>query len=956
MTIRMTLVSAFACALAAAAFAPPAQADFHIVETEAGVYDAFGAPGDQAAGHPYLATTHFTLSSKGYFQPEGNLRDVKVEVPAGTVVNPQATPSLCAPVQLTAAPQRHDCPPGSQVGVAHIYWPSSGVDQNFLATGPTDFPIFNMVPSVGSPATLSFAIAGTVTNIVPRLRSDGDYGITASVRNVSQFVPLVGSDVELWGVPTDPSHNALRYCRDTSLLEPEVAYGCSPTGEPIPFLTNPADCADSPLPTTMHFASWQEPQNFISKTVTADKNGNPSAVVGCSEVPFEPTMDSSPSADSAETPSGLEVEIDVPQDGLINPDGIAHAHIKKTTFTLPEGVTLNPSSGEGLSGCTPAQYATETASSAPGAGCPNGSKVGSVEVETPLLKEHLTGSLFLAQPNDPSTPGAENPFDSLVALYIVAKSPERGVVVKLPGKVEPDQRTGQLVTTFDDLPQLPFSHFSFKFREGGRAPLVTPRACGTYEIQADFVPWSAADPDNPTPAEVEHTTSQFKVTRGAGGGPCPAGGLPPFKPGLIAGTINNAAGSFSPFNVRLFRNDGEQEFTRFSIKLPPGITAKLAGTPFCPDAAIEAAKSKTGTAELATPSCPAASEVGRTLVGAGVGSILTYVPGKIYLAGPYNGSALSIAAITAAKVGPFDVGTVVVRQALKVDPETAEAFIDSVGSDPIPHIIDGIVVHARDIRAYVDKPEFVLNPTDCDKTSTASTLLGSGLDFASDADNNPITITSPFQAADCAALPFKPKLSLRLLGGTMRGDHPRFRAHLKMRGIGEATIEAAQVTLPKSEFLENANIRTICTRVQFAKGSIPGEACPAASVYGYAKATTPILDEPVQGPVFLRSSEHELPDLVVALHSGRIDVNLVGRIDSVKGGGLRSTFESVPDAPVSEFTLTMQGGKKGLLVNSTNLCKGTHKAKVAFDGHNGKVSDSRIPLKAKCPKAKRKAR
>ncbi|HKH78112.1 MAG TPA: hypothetical protein VKA51_14230, partial [Rubrobacteraceae bacterium] len=400
-------------------------------------------------------------------------------------------------------------------------------------------------------------------------------------------------------------------------------------------------------------------------------------------------------------------------------------------------------------------------------------------------------------------------------------------------------------------------------------------------------------------------------------------------------------------------NDGEQEFTHFSIKLPPGLSGKLAGVPFCSDSAINAARNRTATDELASPSCPKASEIGSTLVGAGVGSILTYVPGKVYLAGSYNGSALSIAAITAAKVGPFDVGTVVIRQALKVNPETAEVFIDSANSDPIPHIVKGIPVHARDIRVYVNKPQFTLNPTSCKKTSTASTVLGSGTDPNTEADDQPFTVTSPFQAAECAGLGFKPKLKLSLIGGTKRGDNPKFRAELKARP-GDANIGEAQVTLPHSEFLDNEHIKTICTRAQYAQGKVPGERCPAASIYGYAKATTPILDEPLQGPVFLRSSSHQLPDLVAALHSGKININLDGRIDSVENGRIRNTFEEVPDAPVSKFVLTMQGGKKGLLINSRDLCKAPARAKVSFTGHNGKVFNSNPEMKAQCKKSKSK--
>jgi hypothetical protein len=562
-----------------------------------------------------------------------------------------------------------------------------------------------------------------------------------------------------------------------------------------------------------------------------------------------------------------------------------------------------------------------------------------------LLEENVNGSLFIAKPY-------ENPFGSLLALYMVIKNPTLGIIVKQALKVENDPVTGRITTVADNLPQLPFSHFKLHFREGTRSPLASPPLCGTYNASAVLTPWAGGAPIT--------TTSAFQIISGPGAGGCPSGTSQPFKPGLEAGTLNNAAGRYSPFYVHMTRNDGEQEITHFSIKLPPGVSGKLAGIPFCPDAAIAAAKARTGPhggeEEIASPSCPKASEVGRTLAGAGVGPSLAYAPGKVYLAGPYNGSAMSIAAITAAKVGPFDLGTVVIRSALKVNPETAEVFVDATGSDPIPHIIKGIPVHLRDIRVYVDKPEFVLNPTNCERTSTASTVLGSGTDFGSEADDQPITVTSPFQAADCASLGFGPKLALSLKGGTKRGDTPAFKAVLTARK-GDANIGKAQVTLPHSEFLEQSHIKTICTRAQFKAGETPGEKCPAASVYGYAKAITPLLDEPLQGPVYLRSSSHPLPDLVAALNSGKIDIALAGRIDSVKGGRIRNTFEAVPDAPVTTFTLTMQGGKKGLLVNSTNLCKSTNRALADFTGQNGKkhvFNPVLKPLGCKGKKAKKK--
>jgi hypothetical protein len=617
---------------------------------------------------------------------------------------------------------------------------------------------------------------------------------------------------------------------------------------------------------------------------------------------------------------------------------LAQSSIRKAVVTLPEGMTANPALAEGLNVCSEADLARETLAAAPGAGCPEASKIGTVEVETPLLEEPVDGSLFVAKPY-------ENPFGSLLALYIVVKNPKLGIIIKQAANVERDPSTGRLRTVAEDIPMLPFSHFKLHFREGARSPLSSPPACGRYSVEAELTPWSGAAPMT--------TTSAFEVSSGVNGGPCPSGAAPPFHPFLEAGTVNNAAGHYSPFDLRLNRRDGEQEITRFSVKLPPGVLGKLAGIPFCSEASIAAAKARTGShggqEELSNPSCPPASAVGRSLVGAGVGPSLAYAPGKFYLAGPYHGSALSLVSVTAAKVGPFDLGTVVVRFALKVDPETAEVSVDAAGSDPIPRILAGIPVHLRDVRSYVDRPDFVLNPTNCRRTSTTSSVLGSGANLLSQADDRPVTISSPFQAASCASLGFAPKLTLSLRGGTKRGATPRFRAVLTYPKKGSyANIASARVTLPHSEFLEQGHIRTVCTRVQFAAGAGNGERCPAASVYGRARAFTPLLDEPLQGPVYLRSSSHPLPDLVAALHSGKIDVNLAGRIDSVGNGRIRNTFAAVPDAPVSKFVLEMQGGRKGLLVNSANLCKSSERAIAAFRAQNGRALDLRPVLKARC--------
>jgi hypothetical protein len=897
-----------------------AQADFGLVpgSTKVTALNADGTVDTQASSHPYSFAVHFELNlGEDGLSEGGEMRDTIVNLPPGFIGNPNAVPR-CSRQNFEGGNPR--CPVSTQVGV---------LQATIVGVGQIIGPVYNITPPPGVATQLGFSNFSLNALQYASVRSEEGYGLGITVPDLPTEVVAVTETI--WGTPADPGHDALRG-------------GAAFNGGPpvasdaplLPFLTLPASCG-APMKTTVEVDSKQNPGVFVGETAESlDAGGNPAPIVGCEGVPFAPAISSQPTTKLAENPSGLDFELKLPNEGLLSPGGISETEPKKTVVTLPEGFTVNPSLAEGIATCSRSQYKAEQIDTAPGAGCPEASKLGSVIAQSPLLEEPVEGSVYLATPY-------ENPFGTLTALYLVARAPERGILVKQAGKVELNESTGQITTTFDNLPPVPYSSFKLHFREGARAPLATPQACGEYKTTARFTPFSAS-----SDAEAIETAGSFQIEKGPDGGACPGGGLPPFHPGLIAGSINNAAGKFSPFNVRLFRSDTEQEFTRFSIKLPPGVTAKLAGIPFCPEAGIALARSRAGIhggeEEINSPSCPAASEIGHSLAGAGVGQALAYAPGKLYLAGPYHGSALSLVAITAAKVGPFDLGNVVIRYALRLDPETGEVFIDATGSDPIPHIIKGVTVHARDIRAYTDRPDFAINPTNCTRTSTASTLLGSGLNFASEADDRPVTVSTPYQAADCAALPFKPRLSMKLKGGTRRGSFPALTATLLMNGIGEAGVKRAEVVLPKSEFIENAHFETICTRVQFKQGTHPGEQCPANSIYGKAVIKTPLLSDPLEGPVYLRSSEHKLPDVVAAVHNGQIDVTLVGHVDSLKGR-LRTTFESTPDAPVGSAVISLQGGKKGLFVNSANLCAHTHKVEANFTGQNGKRAELRPVLK-----------
>ena len=883
---------------------------------------------DEAAGsHPANLTVHFQLNTdESGIVEGGEMRDALVDLPAGFVGNPQAIPAC--PRQDFDTGNAPQCAPETQIGIL-------GALNPFL--GHAVFPIYNIAPPPGVAAMFGFSLFGRNVLQYASVRTEEGYALRVAAVNA----PLEVSEIEetIWGVPADPANDPDRECKGGHT---EIS-GCATTAPLKSYLTMPAQC-DTPLRTRFQVNAKPDPGTFFTETVASlDSAGTPASLTGCDAVPFSPEIASQPSSKLATNPSGLDFTLKLPNQGLES-SGIAETEPSKVVVALPDGVSINPSAAEGIGTCSPAQYKSEQIGTKPGEGCPEASKLGSVVVHTPLLNETAEGSLYLATPY-------ENEFGTLAALYIVARAPERGILVKQAGKVEFDQATGQITSTFEDLPPLPFSEFKLHFREGARAPLVTPRGCGEYKTVAELYPFST--PDTPT-----QRSASFQIERGADGGGCPTGGTPPFHPNLIAGSINNAAGKYSPFNVRISRTDAEQEITHFSIKLPPGVTGKLAGIPFCPDAAIAAAKSRErqphgGQEELSSPSCPAASEVGHTLVGAGVGNSLTYVPGKVYMAGPYHGDSLSIVAITSAVAGPFDLGTVVIREGLEINPETAEVFVDATGSDPIPHIVNGIPVHLRDVRVYVDKQNFTLNPTNCEPTSTASTVLGSGTDFASEADDRPVTVTSRYQAADCASLAYKPRLSLKLKGSTKRGGNPALTAIFRPRA-GDANSRKVSIALPHSEFLEQGHIKTICTRVQFKAGAGNGAQCPAASVYGHAKVWTPLLAEPLEGPIFLRSSEHPLPDLVLALH-GLIDFDAVGRIDSVNGG-IRNTFETVPDAPISKVEVSLGGGKKSLLANSANLCVRAKRATAEFGGQNGRNYNAKVPLQPLGCKGKGKAK
>ncbi|HWY17714.1 MAG TPA: hypothetical protein VNY27_03265 [Solirubrobacteraceae bacterium] len=841
-----------------------------------------------------------------------DVRENVVNLPTGFDANDTAVPT-CTQAQLgkrsenTGRGALPECPVASQVGLL-------SVELNLAQAEQVTVPVYMMeTTSFGVTAELGYN-TGEITGFLRIQVRPGDLGLVASA-TVPPRTEVRNVVVTVWGVPAAAEHDSSRAMTCIRLVnEPQTPcqhpLGPSvPAGIPAkPFLSNPTSCGM--FEASIRADSW-ESEAWSPASTAVGPTGE------CERVPFEPSIDVQPSTRAAESPTGLEVSLVVPQ-VWEDPLTISTANLKDATVTLPEGMTANPSLAAGLGACTPEQYERETPSSSPGAGCPPESKIGSIDIETPLLAETIHGAVYIAKPyeNPFSEPG--HPHGSLLALYVVAKDPLKGVIVKVAGKVEPDPLTGRLVTSFLNNPQQPFSRFTLKFRPGATAPLVSPPVCGTYTTRGSLTPWSA-------PLEPKPVSSSFQVTQGAHEDPCPSGGAPPFHPQVLTGTQNNAAGSYSPFYLRLIREDGEQELTRFSTIMPPGLTGNLTGIPFCPEAAIEVAKRRGeaengGALEETQPSCPASSQVGHTLVGAGVGPVLAENPGRLYLAGPYHGAPLSLVSITSAKVGPFDLGTVVIRFALRINPVTAQVEVDATGSDPIPHIIKGIIVHVRDIRAYVDRPDFILNPTSCEHMSIGNVLTGAGADPANPADQTPVNVSSPFQATDCASLSFKPSFTVTTTGRTNKADGASLNVKLTMPGpLGaQANIHQVKVELPVQLPSRLTTLQKACTKSQFDTNPA---GCPAASVVGHARAITPILPVPLEGPAYFVSNGGEaFPNLIIVLQGYGVTIDLVGDTFISKQGITSSTFKTVPDQPVTSFELTLPQGPFSALTANGNLC------------------------------------
>jgi hypothetical protein len=870
---------------------------------------------ETAAAHPNFGFTQFivahTAGALGPL-PTNELAFVRVELPVGLSVNPGAT-ERCPIATFKASAS--GCPAGSVVGKSAVTAATPFVGLPIPPIpGATEVTVYNVVPNEGQAARFGLELAGNEVFLEGDIASSGDYheGFTIAVPHA---LPLKG----LEGL----------------ILKNRLVFnGRAGDGT---FLTTPSTChgqafveSGTEYSTLLRAASYKEieaGESFPEGAGAYLESPIPpgTSPKSCNTIPYTPGLGVAPGTDETNAPAAPQVSVAVPPPH--GPEGQDQSTTKEAQVTLPPGMGINPSAAaapNNLKTCENGQFVLH--STAP-ITCPPESKIGTAKITAAALPEGaLEGNVYIGK-QESSDPTSGNEY----RIFIDAGSTRYGVDVRLVGHVFADPVTGQLTTKITEIPQVPFTGFTLDFVGGQQAVLSSPPTCGPNTSNAQMTPWSG----NPaaTPA------GEFSLHAAPGGGACAATlAARPFAPSFAAAPKSTQAGAYSPLKVSITRPNGQQELKAASVALAPGMIAKLAGTAYCPESAIAAAAGTSGAAQAANSSCPANSEVGTATVQAGTAATPLSITGKVFLAGPYHGAPLSLAVVTPATAGPFDLGTVVVRVALQVNPETAQV---TAVSDPIPDVFGGAQLSIRSIALELSKKEFTLNPTSCDKSANTAILNGGGANPASSASWSSFTASVPFQTSNCGDLKIRPKLVTRFLGGkkqTKRAGHPKLRATLTARE-GDANIARTTLTFPRSELIDQSHIKTICTRVQLAVHE-----CPKASVYGYARAESPLLEKELAGPVYLVSSDHVLPDLLADLR-GQVEIQLHGVIKSVKHGRIRTTFSPIPDVAVKKFTLTMQGGKKGLIQNSRNLCTHKYFSKLKFLAQNGKhLVKKRLPL------------
>jgi hypothetical protein len=890
-----------------------------------------GSPDTQAGSHPFQLTTDIGLNQSAGRIPAAPLKDLHFNLPPGLVGNPVPFPQ-CPVAKFTGNAQegQNFCASDTAIGVASVTTAAADGGRTTY-----EVPLFTLVPSVGEPARFGFLVLNVPVYLNTSIRTGRDYGVTVSVNNISEIQGFVSSRVTFWGVPGDSRHDS---ARGWNCLDP-VAYKapCAPLGEetPPPLLTMPTACT-GPVHTSVEGDSWEGEGVFTPPTdyVFKDNQGQPVGLDGCNQLPFTPSVKVTPDGQAGSTPTGLTVDEHVPQETSLNPTGLAESAVKGLSVTLPQGVVLNPAAADGLMACSVEEIDLQSAG-APG--CPEASKIANAKIRTPLLPDPLEGAAYLATQD-------ANPFGSLVAMYIYASDPVSGVSAKAAGEVLENPVTGQLTAHFEGdpvfehdprfagepeaqfLPEVPFEDVELHFFGGDRAPLGTPPLCGSYTTTGTFTPWSEA--------ATTESSSQFDVVSGPNGSPCHSPLL--FAPSLTAGTASIQAGGFTPFVMTMSREDGQQNLGAIQLKMPLGMSGTLSSVKLCGEAQADA-----GT-------CGPESQIGETIVSVGLGGDpFTVTGGKVYITGPYKGAPFGLSIVNPAKAGPFDLGKVIVRAKIDVNPETAALTIttDTEGPYKIPTIIDGIPLQIRHVNVNINRPGFTFNATNCSPLAITGSLTSS--------EGSSSALSVPYQVTNCAVLAFKPKLAASTSGKTSRANGASLTVKLGYpAGPYDANIARVKVELPKALPSRLTTLQKACTAQVF---EVNPANCPAASIIGHATATTPVLPVPLTGPaIFVSHGNESFPSLIIVLQGYGVTVHLVGSTFISKQGITSSTFKTVPDVPVGTFELALPEGPYSALAANGNLCKTKLAMPTEFLGQNGALIKTTTKITPTgCPKAKK---
>jgi hypothetical protein len=900
-------------------------------------------PEEQAGSHPFQLTTTFNLNEAYELDSEDKpfpsapdfqaalQRNLSFKLPAGLIGNANVVGNPNAPQQCPDASfdsqevnGLNACPENTAIGVASV----SFNDPITLHFDTKLLPVFNLVPAPGEPARFGFDVVGVPIILDTSVRTGEDYGVTVSVRNASQAVQVLGSRVTIWGAPLDPRHQSARGWQclgdESYVIGPPRRGKCEPLnlpGTPAPFLMLPTQCTE-PLTTAVEGDAWNglklgEAGESLTSTIPPLK--------GCGQLPFNPSLEVQPDQEAASTPTGMTVKVNMPQQTTLEDEGKAEADIKETTLELPEGLQASAGAADGLQACGVAETGFiggdgDTGATLTGeleaqrftpaaAMCPNASKMGTVDIKTPLLEKDVTGAVYLG---DQDT----NPFASPLVLYIVAEEEKSKVLVKLAGEVEINPTTGQLTSKFKNTPQTPFSSLTLHLFNGERASEATPAYCGSYHATATFTTWSGGvqPPTESSPA--------FQITSGPNGTPCPGATLP-FEPALQAGSTNPQGGAFSPFSLTINRPDGDQAMTGLSMLLPKGAAAMLSNVTPCPEPPVGQEWT-----------CGAESEIGHSTASSGLGGDPFTLGGTVYLTTGYDGAPFGVLDRTLAAAGPFNLGYVNVRSRINVNRETAQATITidpGPRNEGLPTILKGVPVQLKQVNVSVDRPNFDFNPTNCTQQSVTATLSG--------AQGTNAAVSSPFNVSNCAALPFTPTLTASASGHGSKADGTAFTVKVTS-SPGQANIGKTFLTIPAALPSRLTTIQQACPDSVFEANPAT---CDEGSNIGYAVAHTPVLKKPFEGPAYLVSHGNAaFPDVEFVLQSEGITVVLDGKTN-IKAGVTYSRFESVPDAPVTTFETVLPAGPHSALTANVpesenfSLCKTPVAMPTEIVGQNGAI-------------------